>query len=143
MPAAKPAKPGKPKLLSGENPQIPKGYGEEPVAAYIAAVPGWKQAVCQRIDSLVSKAVPKVQKAVKWNTPLYGMEAPYWFLSYHCTKNYVKVGFFKGAKLTPPPPEASKQDDIRYFHIHENDDWDEAQFITWVKAASKLPGLKM
>jgi hypothetical protein len=132
----------KPKLLSGDNPQIPKGYGETPVQAFIDAVPGWKQDVCRTVDALITKAVPKVQKAVKWNTPLYGLEKDVFFVGYHCFKNYVKVTFFKGAELDPMPPGASKQKNVRYLDIPE-DGFDEKQFVKWVKAASKLPGEKM
>lgn len=137
---------GKPALLSGGNPQIPKGYGDAPVQAYIAAMPGWKQAVGVRIDALIERAVPKVQKAVKWNSPLYGApDAPsdHWFLSFHCFDRYVKLAFHRGAALEPPPPVASKQKDVRYFHIHEGDEIDEAQFADWVRQASLLPGEKM
>lgn len=133
----------KPKLLSGDNPQIPKGYGDKPVQAYIAAVPGWKQDVCRRLDALIVKAVPKAQKAVKWNTPLYGMEEDHFFLGYHCFAKYVKVTFFQGASLDPPPPGASKMKAVRYLDVREDDDLDEKQFVAWVKAASKLPNEKM
>ena len=134
---------GKPVLLSGGNPQIAKGYGDEPVQAYIAAMPGWKRDVGRRIDALVVQAVPGVRKAVKWNSPMYGMEENQWFLSLHCFAKYIKVAFFKGASLEPAPPVASKQKDVRYFHIHEGEAFDEAQFIAWVKDASELPGEKM
>lgn len=133
----------KPKLLAGDNPQIAKGYGDGPVQAYIDAVPGWKQDVCRRLDALIVAAVPRVQKAVKWNTPLYGMEESHYFMSFHCFAKYVKVGFFKGASLDPMPPGTSKQKDVRYLDIREGDDFDEKQFVKWVKAASKLPGEKM
>ena len=134
---------GEPVLLSGGNPQIAKGYGDEPVQAYIAAMPGWKRDVGRRIDELVVQAVPGVRKAVKWNSPMYGMEENQWFLSLHCFAKYIKVAFFKGASLEPAPPVASKQKDVRYFHIHEGEAFDEAQFIAWVKSASELPGEKM
>lgn len=133
----------KPKLLSGENPQIPKGDGDGPVQAYIAAVPGWKQDVCRRLDGLIMKAAPKALNAVKWNTPLYGMEQDHFFLGYHCFTKYVKVTFFHGASLNPPPPGASKMKNVRYLDVRENDDFNEKQFIAWVKAASKLPNEKM
>ena len=133
----------KPKLLSGGNPQIPKGYGDEPVQAYIAAMPGWKQDVGRRIDEIVGRTVPEVHKAVKWNSPLYGIEGQGWFLSYHCFTKYVKVTFFRGRSLNPVPPVKSKHDDVRYFHIHEDDEFDEALFVDWVKQASKLPGEKL
>lgn len=131
-----------PKLLSGGNPQIPKGYGDASVQAYIAAMPRWKRAVGERIDALIEKAVPDVQKAVKWNSPFYGMEKDIWFVSFHCFDKYIKVSFFRGGSLDPVPPVASKVADTRYYHIHE-DDFDEVQFADWVKQASKLPGEKM
>lgn len=132
-----------PALLSGGNPQIAKGYGDEPVQAYIAAMPGWKSDLGRRIDKLIEHAVPGVSKAVKWNSPFYGIEEGTWFLSFHCFTKYVKVAFFRGASLTPLPPGASKQKDVRYLDIHEDDELDEAQFSKWVKQASKLPGEKM
>lgn len=132
-----------PKLLSGGNPQIAKGYGDAPVKAYIAAMPGWKSEVGRRLDELIVGAVPNVQKAVKWNSPLYGMEGDGWFLGVHCFAKYIKVAFFRGASLTPVPPIESKMENARYFHIHENDEIDEAQFIDWVKQASQLPGERM
>ncbi|HVJ02103.1 MAG TPA: DUF1801 domain-containing protein [Sphingomonas sp.] len=132
-----------PVLLSGGNPQIPKGYGEAPVQAYIAAMPGWKHDVGRRIDAIVSRAVPEVRKAVKWNSPFYGMEDDCWFLSFHCFDRYVKVAFFRGARLDPAPPVESKSGDTRYFHIHEGDEIDEARFADWVKQASRLPGERM
>jgi hypothetical protein len=132
-----------PALLSGGNPQIAKGHGDAPVQAYIAAGPGWKQEVCRRVDDLVTSAVPKVKKAVKWNTPLYGMDGETWFLSMHCFTRYVKVAFFRGAGLRPMPPEASKSEEVRYLHIHEDDTLDVAQLTHWIKAAAKLPGEKM
>lgn len=132
----------KPLILSGGNPQIPKGYGEAPVQAYLDAVPGWKNAVCRRIDEIVSEAVPGVMKAVKWNTPLYGMEKDYWFLSFHCFEKYVKVTFFKGSDLDPQPRETSKYPAIRYHHVREGDELGE-QFASWVRQASVLPGDKM
>jgi hypothetical protein len=132
-----------PVLLSGGNPQIPKGYGEEPVQAYISAMPGWKQAVGRRLDGLIEQVVPGVQKAVKWNSPFYGVEKDLWFLSYHCFTRYVKVSFFRGASLKPMPPGTSKQAEVRYLDIMEDGDFDEAQFVDWVKQASRLPGEKM
>lgn len=141
--AAKP-KPGEVVLLSGGNPQIPKGYGDEPVQAYIAAMPGWKSDVGRRLDKIIERAVPKVRKAVKWNSPFYGAgdEDNGWFASYHCFDKYVKVTFFQGAGLEPVPPGKSKYPDVRYLDIHEGE-LDEAQFAEWVKQASKLPGEKM
>ncbi|ODT74580.1 MAG: histidine kinase [Pelagibacterium sp. SCN 64-44] len=132
----------KPVLLSGGNPQIAKGYGDEPIAAYIAAMPGWKSAVGERIDAIVTREVPDVEKAVKWNSPFYGTEKDCWFLSLHCFDRYVKVTFFQGAALKPPPREKSKYAAVRYLHIHEGDDF-EAQFTDWVKQAKTLPGEKL
>lgn len=131
----------KPALLSGGNPQIAKGYGEAPVRAYIAAMPGWKRDVGRRLDALIVAAVPAVVKAVKWNSPFYGVESQGgWFLSFHCFARYVKVAFFRGASLAPVPPGESKHKDVRYLDIHEGDELDEAQFTRWVKQASRLPG---
>lgn len=132
-----------PKLLSGENPQIPKGYGDAPVQAYIAAVPGWKRDVAARLDALITKAMPRVKKAVKWNSPFYGMSDNVYFVSFHCFKNYVKVAFFNGASLKPMPPGTSKQKSVRYLDIREDDMLDEAQFTAWIKQAAKWPGEKM
>ena len=133
----------KPKLLAGGNPQIPMGYGDAPVQAYIAALPGWKRDVGRRLDALVTRAVPEVHKAVKYNSPFYGLDDTEWFLSFHCYDRYIKVAFFNGAALRPPPPEGSKQKNVRYLHVHEDDEIDEAQFTRWVKQASKLPGEKL
>lgn len=133
-----------PRLLSGGNPQIAKGYGDEPVQAYIAAMPGWKRGVGAQLDALIGKALPDVRKAVKWNSPLYGAPgAETWFASFHCFDRYVKVAFFQGARLTPPPPVSSKQPDVRYFHVHEGDAIDEGLFADWVRQAAALPGEKM
>lgn len=134
---------GQPVLLSGGNPQIAKGYGEEPVQAYIAAMPGWKSALGTRLDALISEAIPGVRKAVKWNSPLYGMEDNYWFLGIHVFAKYVKVAFFRGASLDPLPPGTSKQKEVRYLDIREDDELDEARFTAWVKQAAALPGEKM
>jgi hypothetical protein len=134
---------GSPVLLSGGNPQIPKGYGNEPVEAYLAAMPGWKQDVGRRLDALIVQTVPDVQKAVKWNTPFYGMDGKTWFLGFHCLTRYVKVAFLKGASLDPVPPGTSKQADARYLDIYETDAIDAAQFTDWVRQASLLPGEKM
>ncbi|MND24346.1 DUF1801 domain-containing protein [Agrobacterium tumefaciens] len=131
-----------PKLLSGGNPQIAKGYGDAPVQAYIAAMPGWKSPVGARIDTLVESLVPGVRKAVKWNSPLYGMEDDIWFLSLHCFTRYIKVTFLNGASLQPLPPGTSKHPKVRYLDIHEGI-FDEAQFADWVKQASLLPGEKL
>jgi hypothetical protein len=135
---------GKPvKLLSGGNPQIAKGYGDAPVRAYIEAMPGWKRNVGRRLDAIIGRTVPGVHKAIKWNTPFYGIEEEVWFLGFHCITNYVKVAFFRGTSLTPIPPVESKQKKVRYFHIHEGDTIDEAQFANWVRQASELPGERM
>ena len=130
-------------LLSGGNPQIAKGYGDEPVQAYIAAMPGWKRAVGRRLDEIIVRTVPEVQKAVKWNTPFYGLDGKTWFLGFHCLTKYVKVAFMQGASLDPVPPGTSKQKDVRYLDIYENDEIDEAQFADWVNQASLLPGEKL
>lgn len=135
-----PEEAAKPVLLSGGNPQIAKGYGDAPVAAYIAAMPGWKSDLGRRLDALIVRTVPGVRKAVKWNSPLYGAEGQEgWFLSIHCFTKYVKVAFFRGAQLDPVPPGNSKQEDVRYFDIYEGE-FDEAQFADWVRQASLLPG---
>ena len=144
-PPAKKAKPGaseaKPvKLLSGGNPQIAKADGDAPVQAYIAAMPGWKRDVGTRLDALIVRNVPNVRKAVKWNSPFYGIEGQGWFLSFHVFTHYVKVTFFRGTSLRPVPPGASKGKDARYLDIHEGDELDEAQMATWVKQAAALPG---
>ncbi|WP_214476647.1 DUF1801 domain-containing protein [Mesorhizobium sp. dw_380] len=143
---AKPTKPAaraEPKLLSGGNPRIAKGYGDAPVQAYIAAMPGWKREMGQCLDALIERAVPGVQKAVKWNSPLYGVEGEGWFLGIHCFARYIKVAFFRGLSLDPVPPGESKSKDTRYLNIHEDDPFDEAQFSAWVKQASQLPGERM
>jgi hypothetical protein len=127
-------------LLSGGNPQIAQADGDAPVQAYIAAMPGWKRDVGKRLDALIVRAVPNVRKAVKWNSPFYGIEGQGWFLSFHVFTHYVKVTFFRGASLRPVPPGASKQKNMRYFDIHEGDDLDDAQMATWVKQAAALPG---
>lgn len=132
-----------PKLLSGGNPQIPKGYGDAPVQAYIAAMPGWKSELGRRLDALIVAAVPGVSKAVKWNSPLYGVEGEGWFIGLHCFAKYVKVSFFRGAALTPLPPGTSKQAHVRYLDIREQDALDEVQFTDWVRQASLLPGERM
>ena len=136
-------KAAKPKLLAGGNPQIAKAYGDAPVQAYIAVMPGWKRDVGRRLDALIVRTVPGVRKAVKWNSPFYGVEDQVWFLSFHCFTKYVKVAFFRGASLRPVPPGTSKQKDVRYLDIHEDDEIDEVQFAAWVKQASLLPGEKM
>ena len=133
----------KPVLLSGGNPQIAKGEGDAPVQAYIAAMPGWKSDVGRRLDALIAGAVPEVRKAVKWNSPFYGVEDRSWFLSIHCFNKYIKVAFFRGASLRPVPPGESKQEEVRYLDIHEDDLFNEAQFADWVKQASQLPGERL
>lgn len=131
------------KLLSGGNPQIAKGHGDAPVQAYIDAMPGWKRDVGQRLDALIARTVPGVRKAVKWNSPLYGVDGERWFLGVHCFAKYIKIAFFRGTALRPPPPVQSKVAGTRYFHIHEHDDLDETQLATWVTQASTLPGERM
>lgn len=128
-----------PRLLSGGNPQIPKGEGDAPVQAYIAALPGWKRALGERIDALIVRTLPDVQKAVKWNSPHYGTEDHGWFLGIHAFTRYLKVAFFRGALLEPVPPGTSKQAEVRYLDIHEDTPLDEAQFADWVRQASNLP----
>jgi hypothetical protein len=142
-PKPQPRKAAKPALLAGGNPQIAKGYGDAPVQAYIAAMPGWKRDVGRRLDALIVRTVPGVRKAVKWNSPFYGIEGQGWFLSFHCFTKYVKVAFFRGTSLFPLPPAASKHKDVRYLDIPEDDQLDEAQFAAWVKQASQLPGERM
>jgi hypothetical protein len=151
-PARKPAKPArkpmpKPKsgevvLLSGGNPQIAKGYGDAPVQAYITAMPGWKSKIGRRLDAIIERTVPGVKKAVKWNSPFYGVDEGVWFLGFHVFAKYIKVSFFRGTSLDPVPPGPSKHKDVRYYDIREGE-LDEAQFTDWVKQASKLPGEKM
>lgn len=141
-PLAKPAE-GGPILLSGGNPQIPKGTGNEPVEAYLAAMPGWKQPIGRRLDALIVATLPDVRKAVKWNTPFYSVDAQHWFLGFHCLTKYVKVSFPDGSEMTPPPPGTSKQPRVRYLDIYETDEIDEAQFVEWVRQASRLPGEKL
>jgi hypothetical protein len=134
----------KPTLLACGNPQIAKGYGDAPVQAYIEAMPGWKLDVGRRLDALIVRTVPRVRKAVKWNSPFYGVEDQDqgWFLNFHCFTNYIKVAFFRGTSLRPVPPGESKHNEVRYLDIHE-DQLDEAQFAAWVKQASELPGERM
>ena len=133
----------KPVLLSGGNPQIAKGDGDAPVRAYIAAMPGWKRALGRRLDALIVRSVPHVRKAVKWNSPFYGIEGQGWFLSFHCFARYVKVAFFRGSSLRPLPPGESRHKQVRYLDIREDDELDEAQFAACVEQASRLPGEKM
>ena len=136
--ATKPA--AKPTLLAGGNPQIAKADGDAPVRAYIAAMPGWKCGVGSRLDALIVRTVPGVRKAVKWNSPFYGVEGQGWFLSLHCFTKYVKVAFFRGTSLRPVPPGESKQKDVRYLDIHEDDPLDEAWLAAWIRQAAALPG---
>jgi hypothetical protein len=126
-------------LLSGGNPQIAKGDGNAPVQAYIAAMPGWKRDLGKRLDSIIERSVPNVHKAVKWNSPFYGIDGNGWFLGVHVYTNYVKVAFFRGAELRPVPPDPSKDKYTRYYNIHEGK-LDESQFADWVKQAAALPG---
>jgi len=142
-PKSKLRKAAKPALLAGGNPQVPKADGDAPVQAYIAAMPGWKRDVGRRLDALIARTVPNVRKAVSWNSPFYGVEDKVWFLSFHFFTKYVKVAFFRGASLRPLPPGASKQKNVRYLDIHEDDQIDEAQLAAWVKQASQLPGERM
>jgi hypothetical protein len=132
-----------PRLLSGGNPQIAKGFGEAPVRAWIAAAPGWKGVLSERLDALVTETVPGVRKAVKWNSPLYGVAEGEWFLSLHCFTRYVKVTFFRGTQLDPVPPGASKHPEVRYLDVRQDDALDEARFTDWVRQASRLPGERM
>ena len=128
------------KRLSGGNPQIAKGDGDAPVQAYIAAMPGWKRDLGKRLDALILRSVPKVRKAVKWNSPFYGIESRGWFLSFHVFTRYIKVTFFRGTSLQPVPPGPSKHAEVRYLDIHEDDALDEAQLSRWIKQAAALPG---
>jgi len=137
----KPAKPArKPVLLSGGNPQVAKGDGDAPVQAYIAAMPGWKSDVGRRLDALIERTVPEVTKAVKWNSPFYGIANRGWFLNFHCFTGYIKVAFFRGASLDPMPPGDSRDKNTRYLDLYEGDVLDEAQFSSWVRQAADLPG---
>jgi hypothetical protein len=139
---AAPKTSGKVVLLSGGNPQIAKGYGDEPVQAYIAAMPEWKSKLGADLDAIIERAVPGVRKAIKWNSPFYGVKDDLWFLSFHVFAKYVKVTFFRGTSMKPIPPGASRHPEVRYLDIYE-DEFDEAQFADWVKQASKLPGEKL
>ena len=129
-----------PVLLSGGNPQIAKADGDAPVQAYIAAMPGWKSDVGRCLDSIIGRTVPEVRKAVRWNSPFYGVDGQGWFLNFHCFTKYVKVAFFNGASLDPLPPGESKDENVRYLSIYQDDQFDEAQFTAWVKQASRMPG---
>ena len=141
--ARKPTKAAIPVILAGGNPQIAKADGDAPVQAYIAAMPGWKRDVGRRLDALIVRTVPDVRKAVKWNSPFYGIEGQGWFLSFHCFTKYVKVAYFRGTSLRPVPPTKSKSKDTRYLDIHEDNQLDEVQLAAWVKQASLLPGERM
>jgi hypothetical protein len=138
--AIKPQKGEKVVLLSGGNPRIAKADGDAPVQAYIAAMPGWKSDLGRRLDVLIVRSVPNVCKAVKWNSPLYGIEGQGWFLGFHTFTRYVKIAFFRGTSLRPVPPGGSKGKDTRYIDIHEGDELDETQMASWVKQAAALPG---
>lgn len=127
-------------LLAGGNPQIPKGDGAEPVQAYIAAMPDWKGEIGRHLDGLVDDVVPDVRKAVRWNSPFYGVDGNGWFLSYHCFTKYVKVTWLNGSQLDPPPPVTSKDERVRYSHIAADDDIDDAQFRDWIRQAAHAPG---
>jgi len=133
-------KPTKPTLLAGGNPQIAKADGDAPVQDYIAAIPGWKRDVGRRLDALIARTVPDVRKAVKWNSPFYGVEGQGWFLNFHCYTKYVKVAFFRGTSLRPLPPGESKHKDVRYLDIREEDQFDEELVASWIRQASELPG---
>ena len=130
----------KPKLLSGGNPQIPKGEGDAPVQAYIAAMPDWKREAGEKLDTLIENTVPGVRKAVKWNSPFYGIEEQGWFLSFHVFTKYIKVTFFRGAQLEPLPPVGSKDPNTRYVHIEEGEPADEKQLADWIGQAAAIPG---
>lgn len=130
----------KPVLLAGGNPQIAKGDGDAVVQAYIAAMPEWKHNAGRRLDQLIVRTVPNVRKAVRWNTPFYGIEGEGWFLGFHCLTKYIKVSFFRGTSLDPVPPVSSKQKDVRYFHIHEDDELNERLVVSWIRQAAVLPG---
>jgi hypothetical protein len=130
----------RPTLLAGGNPQIAKGEGSAPLRAYIAAMPGWKKEVGRRLDTLITRTVPGVRKAVKWNSPFYGVEGRGWFLSFHCFAKYVKVAFFRGASLRPLPPGESKSPETRYLDIHEDDTLDEKRLTRWIRQAASIPG---
>jgi hypothetical protein len=127
-------------LLSGGNPQIPKGDGAAPVRAYLAAMPGWKKPIGKRLDAIITKTLPGVKKAVRWNSPFYGVEDMGWFLSFHCFDRYIKVLFFRGTSLKPMPPVASKSKHARYVHYSVEAPIDEKQLVKWIKQAAKIHG---
>ena len=136
-----------PVLLSGGNPQIPKGEGDASVQAYLAALPGWKRDAGMRLDALIVRTVPDVRKMVKWNSPFYGTaggaDGQSWFLSFHAFANYLKIAFFRGTSLRPVPEVASRTEGTRYLHVFEDGDFDEAQFVEWIRQASRLPGVRL
>lgn len=133
-------KPRRVELLAGGNPRIAKGDGNAPVQQYIAAMPGWKHAIGEKLDRLITGAVPSVKKAVKWNSPFYGVEGQGWFLSFHVFTNYVKVAFFQGSSLKPLPPGKSKQKEVRYLDVHEGDKLNDELLTSWIVQAAALPG---
>jgi hypothetical protein len=137
---ARPKRAAAPRLLAGGNPQIAKGDGDEPVQAFIAAMPGWKRDVGRRLDAIIERTVPNLRKAVRWNSPFYGVEGQGWFLAFHCLTRYVKVAFFRGKLLRPLPPGESKSQETRYLDIHEKDELDEKQLASWLKQAASMPG---
>ena len=142
--SAAPRRPSvRPKVLAGGNPQVAKGSGEAPVRAYLAALTGWKKAAGRKIDAAISRCVPNVSKAVRYNSPMYGLDGRTWFASFHCFDAYIKVTFFRGTQLDPVPPVGSKVPRVRYFHVHETDRLEDTPFATWVKQASELPGEKV
>jgi len=134
------AEEGKPKLLAGGNPQVPKGDGDGPVQTYIEAMPGWKRDVGRKLDEIIEKTVPDLRKGVRWNSPIYGVPGQGWILLFHVYTKYVKVTFFKGTSLEPMPPVVSKHETERYYHVFEDEGVDEKQFASWVEQAAKLPG---
>lgn len=131
---------GLPRLLSGENPQVPKGDGPEALQGYLDAMPGWKREVGRHLHGLVVASVPDVEQAVRWNSPFYGVEGHGWIISFHCITKYIKVTFFSGAELEPPPPETSKEEAVRYLHVHEDEAIDDAQVTSWIAQASRIDG---
>ncbi|MCK6445071.1 MAG: DUF1801 domain-containing protein [Planctomycetes bacterium] len=139
-PSRSPTSGARPKLLSGGNPQIAKADGDEAVAAYLTAMPGWKRDVGERLDALVCRHVPGVRKAVRWNSPFWGIEGRGWFMSLHCLTRYVKVAFFAGTSLDPLPPEESKNPGTRYVHLFEGEPLDERRLASWIRQAAALPG---
>ena len=132
-----------PRLLAGGNPQIPKGDGDGPVQAYIAAMPGWKTDVGARLDALIERTVPDVFKVVRWNQPFYGHEGEGWFTAFRCYTKYVQLQFFRGSSLDPVPPKAAKNPEVRYLDIYEDHELDEAQLTSWFEQASNLPGMEL